>query len=148
LVWGYMRRMAGKITVITAVLAIISIYICPAVGFSYSVHHEQTDTCFYAPETFDMLNRQIAGGNGYKDADNSTGTLAWAESYIMEAYTVMYEATRDPAYLDIRRRDVAGGGLSGISVGHFTHIGLAAISVAGSDRERDQGALLSSERSQ
>ena len=49
---------------------------------------------------FDTANANLNGGDGYKDADNATGTLAWGESYLMMAYLEMYRTTGEAAYLD------------------------------------------------
>jgi len=42
----------------------------------------------------------VNGGNWNKDANNDKATLAWGESYVMDAYVTMYEATGDTYYLD------------------------------------------------
>ncbi|MBE0603187.1 MAG: hypothetical protein IH611_06105 [Deltaproteobacteria bacterium] len=49
---------------------------------------------------FDTLDAAINNGEGYGSYNNASGTLAWAESYLLEAYLDMYEATKDNAYLD------------------------------------------------
>jgi hypothetical protein len=40
------------------------------------------------------------GGDWYKDDTNENGTLAWGESYVLMAYSAMYEATGERVYLD------------------------------------------------
>lgn len=46
---------------------------------------------------FDLVTNN---GDGYSKYTNETGALAWSESYILDAYLDMYEATRDDKYLD------------------------------------------------
>lgn len=58
-----------------------------------------TNACTIDKYTFDTLNSTRFAS--YRHADNVTGTLAWGNAYVMEAYTVMYEATRDTVYLDL-----------------------------------------------
>lgn len=48
---------------------------------------------------FDTLDRKLARGEGYSRHTNEAGTLAWAQSYLMEAYLDMHEATGDDKYL-------------------------------------------------
>lgn len=48
---------------------------------------------------FDTLDEAIQGGEGYSADTNDAGMLAWSESYLLEAYLDMYEATRDDKYL-------------------------------------------------
>lgn len=50
-------------------------------------------------ETFDAMNWKLARGEGYSRKTNDAGTLAWAQSYLMEAYLDMYESTGDDKYL-------------------------------------------------
>jgi hypothetical protein len=50
---------------------------------------------------FDVLDQAINNGDGYSKSTNEEGTLAWAESYLLEAYLDMYEVTNDSRYLDI-----------------------------------------------
>src|SRR5262249_23237732 len=49
---------------------------------------------------FDHMNRRINNGLGYCASLNTTGELAWGESYVLRAYLEMYRATRDTGYLD------------------------------------------------
>ena len=54
---------------------------------------------------FDDLDNAINEGKGYKDFLNSDGfptgaLLAWSESYLMQAYAEMFQATGDERYLD------------------------------------------------
>jgi len=42
----------------------------------------------------------VNNGNWFKDANNDNAQLAWGESYVMDAYLTMYEATGDTYYLD------------------------------------------------
>jgi len=60
----------------------------------------------------------VNNGNWQKDANNDTATLAWGESYVLDAYVTMYEATGDTYYLDkfithgkgvLAQRDVVRG---------------------------------------
>lgn len=57
-------------------------------------------------EYFDQIDAALNGGNGQKfdtnDKDSSglSGKLAWGESYVLEGYALMYQATRDTYYLD------------------------------------------------
>jgi hypothetical protein len=48
---------------------------------------------------YDAANDKINSGDGYKDRDNATGTLAWGEAYIMMSYAEMFRGTGDPGYL-------------------------------------------------
>ncbi len=50
-------------------------------------------------ERFDSLDLAINNGNGYGKETNEDGNLAWAESYLLEAYLDMYEATGKIKYL-------------------------------------------------
>lgn len=50
---------------------------------------------------FDVLDQAINNGEGYSKSTNEEGTLAWAESYLLEAYLDMNEVTNDSRYLDI-----------------------------------------------
>jgi hypothetical protein len=49
--------------------------------------------------TFDAADLKLNGGNGYKTANNASGTLAWGESYVMIGYAAMFRATGEAAYL-------------------------------------------------
>ena len=60
----------------------------------------------------------VNNGNWHKDANNDSATLAWGQSYVMNAYITMYEATGDTYYLDkfiihgkgvLAQRDVSRG---------------------------------------
>jgi len=51
-------------------------------------------------ERYDAADYSINEGNGYKEYNNETATLAWGESYIMMSYIAAYEGTLDTAYLD------------------------------------------------
>ncbi|MFA7466638.1 MAG: hypothetical protein WCY82_00005, partial [Desulfotomaculaceae bacterium] len=60
----------------------------------------------------------VNNGNWQKDANNDSATLAWGESYVLDAYVTMYEATGDTYYLDkfithgkgvLAQRDVSRG---------------------------------------
>lgn len=51
-------------------------------------------------ERYDAADMSVNGGNGYKDYNNETATLAWGESYIMMSYVSAYESTGDTYYLD------------------------------------------------
>jgi hypothetical protein len=51
-------------------------------------------------ERFIAFDMAINKGEGYSTYDNAEGKLAWAESYLMESYLVMYEATKDKKWLD------------------------------------------------
>jgi hypothetical protein len=48
---------------------------------------------------FDQLDLALNDGNGYLQYSNENAALAGAESYLMEAYALMYNTTRDPYYL-------------------------------------------------
>lgn len=48
---------------------------------------------------FNRHDKLINNGDGYKNWLNDNGYLAWRESYIMLAYTVMYNASKDIYYL-------------------------------------------------
>jgi len=49
---------------------------------------------------FDQLDLHIHQGQGYGNFTNDDGTLAWAQSYLLEAYLDMYLGTKDQKYLD------------------------------------------------
>lgn len=53
-------------------------------------------------ELLQMFTRldTVNNGNWFKDANNDNAQLAWGESYVMDAYLTMYEATGDTNYLD------------------------------------------------
>jgi hypothetical protein len=51
-------------------------------------------------EHFTSYDRAINDGEGYSKFDNSEGKLAWAQSYLMESYLIMFEATYDKKWLD------------------------------------------------
>lgn len=50
-------------------------------------------------ERFTALDMALNKGEGYSNFDNAEGKLAWEESYLMESYLVMYEATHDKRWL-------------------------------------------------
>jgi hypothetical protein len=50
-------------------------------------------------DRFDEMDRAVNKGEGYSNSTNESGALAWAESYLLEAYLDMYEATRNEKYL-------------------------------------------------
>ncbi|MBE0604260.1 MAG: hypothetical protein IH611_11650 [Deltaproteobacteria bacterium] len=60
---------------------------------------------------FDAMDAAINEGEGYSKQNNAAGNLAWAESYLLEAYLNMYEATKDGAYLKkfVRHADRVAG---------------------------------------
>lgn len=49
---------------------------------------------------FDSLDTALNNGEGYSTYTNEAGTLAWAESYLLEAYLDIYGATSDMKYLN------------------------------------------------
>jgi hypothetical protein len=51
-------------------------------------------------ERFTAFDLALNKGEGYSSLDNAEGKLAWGESYLMESYLVMYEATRDKKWLE------------------------------------------------
>jgi hypothetical protein len=51
-------------------------------------------------EKFESYDMAINNGEGYSKATNEERTLAWAQSYLMEGYLDMYEATKQKKYLD------------------------------------------------
>ena len=56
----------------------------------------------YAKESrsiYDSLLYSWNDGSALKDANNLAGNLAWGESYVMESFLEMYEATQDTSYL-------------------------------------------------
>jgi hypothetical protein len=56
---------------------------------------------FTSRSAFDALDLGFRGGNGYKDdLNDNRGALGWGESYVLQAYLLMYEAHRDTYYLD------------------------------------------------
>lgn len=48
---------------------------------------------------FEEFDLAINKGEGYSKALNNAGTLAWAESYLLDSYIEMYESTGDEKYL-------------------------------------------------
>ncbi|MEV4545193.1 hypothetical protein [Micromonospora echinaurantiaca] len=56
---------------------------------------------FTTRAAFDALDLGFNSGNGLKDdLNDNRGALGWGESYVLQAYLLMYEAHRDPYYLD------------------------------------------------
>ncbi|MER7332774.1 MULTISPECIES: hypothetical protein [unclassified Micromonospora] len=56
---------------------------------------------FTTRAAFDALDLGFNGGNGRKDdLNDNRGALGWGESYVLQAYLLMYEAHRDTYYLD------------------------------------------------
>lgn len=60
----------------------------------------------------------VNNGNWFKDANNDDAQLAWGESYVLDAYVTMYEATGDTYFLDkfvthgkgvLAQRDISRG---------------------------------------
>jgi hypothetical protein len=49
---------------------------------------------------FDRFDNAINGGQGHSKKTNESTVLMWAESYLLEAYLVMYEATGDKKYIE------------------------------------------------
>ncbi|MGC8669342.1 MAG: hypothetical protein ACP5VE_14640 [Chthonomonadales bacterium] len=60
---------------------------------------QQPSVAEYAAR-FDRMDRALNNGDGYSDALNTKGDLAWGEGYLLRAYVAMAKATDDPAYLD------------------------------------------------
>jgi len=50
-------------------------------------------------DKFDAMDQAINKGEGYSRSTNDNSVLAWAESYLLEAYLDMFEATRNAKYL-------------------------------------------------
>lgn len=48
---------------------------------------------------FEEFDLAINNGNGYSKSFNDAGTLAWAESYLLDSYLEIYESTGDEKYL-------------------------------------------------
>lgn len=48
---------------------------------------------------FNEFDNAINNGQGYSNATNEDGTLAWTQSYLLEAYLDMYEATGNIKYI-------------------------------------------------
>lgn len=48
---------------------------------------------------FEELDLSINNGEGYSKSLNDAGNLAWAESYLLDAYLEMYEVTLDQKFL-------------------------------------------------
>jgi len=49
---------------------------------------------------FNEYDLAINNGDGYSKSTNESGALAWAESYLLEAYLDMYEATLNISYIE------------------------------------------------
>ena len=61
--------------------------------------NESTD--FTTRAAFDALDLGFNDGNGHKDdLNDDRGALGWGESYVLQAYLLMYQAHRDTYYLD------------------------------------------------
>jgi hypothetical protein len=76
----------------------LHITLCFLFLISSSLCQTRKDKSYYR-SLFDKFDEEINDGRGYSDSLNSTGLLAWGESYILRAYEVMYRATSDEAYL-------------------------------------------------
>lgn len=50
--------------------------------------------------TFDALDQGFRHGRGASESTNDQGALAWGESYFLQSYLLMYEATGDRRYLE------------------------------------------------
>lgn len=48
---------------------------------------------------FDEMDAALGGGEGYSKSNNDNGNFSWAQSYLLEAYLDMYEATKDIKYI-------------------------------------------------
>lgn len=58
-------------------------------------------TVWTTREKFDALDNGFNGGNGRKtELNEDRAALGWGEAYILQAYLLMWEAYRDPYYLD------------------------------------------------
>jgi hypothetical protein len=55
---------------------------------------------YSTPAAFDALDRGFNRGHGNSLANNDQGALAWGESYVLQAYLLMYQATHRRRYLD------------------------------------------------
>lgn len=51
-------------------------------------------------DTFLVNDQSINYGRGYSDMNDSGGNLTWGESYLLDGYMNMYEATEDKRWLD------------------------------------------------
>lgn len=49
---------------------------------------------------FILFDNAVNNGQGYSAEDNAEGKLAWGESYLLDAYLTMYEATQDTKWID------------------------------------------------
>jgi len=59
-----------------------------------------TTTDYRTRAAFDQLDLGFNDGNGRKnDLNEDSGALGWGESYVLQAYLLMYETHRDPYYL-------------------------------------------------
>ncbi|MCL6639592.1 MAG: hypothetical protein K6T80_07955, partial [Firmicutes bacterium] len=84
------RRRGGYLIVSLVFILLSSLFaVIPAWGYDPGELRQMF-------ERLDTVN----GGNWQKDADNESAQLAWGESYVMDAYVTMYEATGDTYYLD------------------------------------------------
>lgn len=77
------------------VVFLIIILICVA----QAIYAEEYDKSWLINK-FNELDLAINNGEGYSTATNESGTLAWAQSYLLEAYLDMYKGTRDKRYID------------------------------------------------
>ncbi|HEY6737929.1 MAG TPA: hypothetical protein VI076_03700 [Actinopolymorphaceae bacterium] len=60
-----------------------------------------TTTDYATRGAFDALDRGYRGGHGNKDdLNDEQGAVGWGESYVLQAYLLMYQTYRDRYYLD------------------------------------------------
>ncbi|RJQ29718.1 MAG: hypothetical protein C4589_04475 [Peptococcaceae bacterium] len=76
----------------------ISVFVTCLLFFAFVLPVQAADPAGLR-QKFDSLDT-VNGGNWFKDANNDQATLAWGESYVMDAYVTMYDATGDTRYLD------------------------------------------------
>ncbi|MBB3729361.1 hypothetical protein [Nonomuraea dietziae] len=68
-----------------------------ALGFTGAAGYDYTSR-----ETFDLFDRAFhdSGATGQPSHTNELGALGWGQSYVLAAFVRMYEAYKDPHYLD------------------------------------------------
>lgn len=71
-----------------------------------SPHDESATIRYSAREAFDRADERfhenggLLGATNDSDGSSSSGSLAWGESYVLQAYLLMYRAHGDESYLD------------------------------------------------
>jgi len=84
--------MKGKITFLNVVFFLM--FLMSLTGIAYGHEREKMIA------QFDRFDFAINSGQGHSKKTNEANVLSWAESYLLEAYLVMYEATGNKKYIE------------------------------------------------